>query len=209
MIKNIIFDFDGVILDSMPIRTEGFKKIFENYDNKKVEELISFHLINGGLSRFVKIKYFFEELLETSISEEEINFFADKYSKIMKENLINEKYLIRETVDFIKNNNNIKMFIASGSEEKELRLINESLQLSKYFLGIFGSPKNKIDIVKSIIQDNKLNKNETILIGDSINDYDAAIKNDIRFFGYNNIKLKNISDKYINTFTEGILWKEQ
>lgn len=205
MIKNIIFDFDGVILDSMPIRTEGFKKIFENYDNKKVEELISFHLINGGLSRFVKIKYFFEELLETSISEEEINFFVDKYSKIMKEKLINEKYLIRETVDFIKNNNNIKMFIASGSEEKELRLINESLQLSKYFLGIFGSPKNKIDIVKSIIQDNKLNKNETILIGDSINDYDAAIKNDIRFFGYNNIKLKNISDKYINTFTEGIL----
>lgn len=205
MIKNIIFDFDGVILDSMPIRTEGFKKIFENYDNKKVEELISFHLINGGLSRFVKIKYFFEELLETSISEEEINFFADKYSKIMKEKLINEKYLIRETVDFIKNNNNIKMFIASGSEEKELRLINESLQLSKYFLGIFGSPKNKIDIVKSIIKDNKLNKNETILIGDSINDYDAAIKNDIRFFGYNNIKLKNISDKYINTFTEGIL----
>lgn len=205
MIKNIIFDFDGVILDSMPIRTEGFKKIFENYDNKKVEELISFHLINGGLSRFVKIKYFFEELLETSISEEEINFFADKYSKIMKEKLINEKYLIRETVDFIKNNNNIKMFIASGSEEKELRLINESLQLSKYFLGIFGSPKNKIDIVKSIIQDNKLNKNETILIGDSINDYDASIKNDIRFFGYNNIKLKNISDKYINTFTEGIL----
>lgn len=205
MIKNIIFDFDGVILDSMPIRTEGFKKIFENYDNKKVEELISFHLINGGLSRFVKIKYFFEELLETSISEEEINFFADKYSKIMKEKLINEKYLIRETVDFIKNNNNIKMFIASGSEEKELRLINESLQLSKYFLGIFGSPKNKIDIVKSIIQDNKLNKNETILIGDSINDYDAAIKNDIRFFGYNIVKLKNISDKYINTFTEGIL----
>ena len=130
MIKNIIFDFDGVILDSMPIRTEGFKKIFENYDNKKVEELISFHLINGGLSRFVKIKYFFEELLETSISEEEINFFADKYSKIMKENLINEKYLIRETVDFIKNNNNkIKMFIASGSEEKELRLINKSLYL--------------------------------------------------------------------------------
>ena len=205
MIKNIIFDFDGVILDSMPIRTEGFKKIFENYDNKKVEELISFHLINGGLSRFVKIKYFFEELLETSISEEEINFFADKYSKIMKENLINEKYLIRETVDFIKNNNNIKMFIASGSEEKELRLINESLQLSKYFLGIFGSPKNKIDIVKSIIEDNKLDKNETILIGDSINDYDAAMKNDIRFFGYNNIKLKSISDKYINTFTEGIL----
>lgn len=205
MIKNIIFDFDGVILDSMLIRSEGFRKIFEEYDNEKVEELISFHLINGGLSRFVKIRYFFEELLSKSIKEEQIKYFSDKYSEIMKKELINEKYLIKETVNFIKSNNKIKMFIASGSEENELRFINKSLHLSKYFLGIFGSPKNKIDIVKSIIEDNKLNKQETILIGDSINDYDAAIKNGIRFFGYNNIKLKKVSNKYINRFMEIIL----
>lgn len=141
MIKNIIFDFDGVILDSMSIRNEGFRKIFEDYDNKKVEELISFHLINGGLSRFVKIKYFFEELLDTFIGEEEINYFADQYSKIMKEKLVNEKYLIKDTVDFIKNNNKIKMFIASGSEEKELRLINESLHLKILFRNFWFTKK--------------------------------------------------------------------
>ena len=33
MIKTIFWDFDGVILDSMPIRDYGFAKIFEDFDN--------------------------------------------------------------------------------------------------------------------------------------------------------------------------------
>lgn len=205
MIKNIIFDFDGVILDSMHTRSEGFRKIFKEYDKNKVEELISYHLDNGGLSRFIKIRYFFEKLLFKEIREEEILSFANKYSEIMRKELLNEKYLIKETVSFIKKNNSkTKMFIASGSEEKELRFINEFFKLDSYFLGIFGSPRNKIDIVKLIIENNKLNISETVLVGDSINDYDAAKKNNIRFFGYNSIELEKISDKYINTFLEGI-----
>jgi len=39
MIKNILFDFDGVILDSMPIRDYGFKKIFEDFDDNLVNKL--------------------------------------------------------------------------------------------------------------------------------------------------------------------------
>ena len=31
-IKTIFWDFDGVILDSMPIIDFGFKKIFEEFD---------------------------------------------------------------------------------------------------------------------------------------------------------------------------------
>ncbi len=60
MIKNILWDFDGVILDSMPIREYGFRKIFENYDISLVDKLINYHKRNGGLSRYVKIKYFYE-----------------------------------------------------------------------------------------------------------------------------------------------------
>ena len=67
MIKNILFDFDGVILDSMPIREYGFRKIFENYDVALVEKLLVYHNQNGGLSRYVKIRYFFEKLLYKKI----------------------------------------------------------------------------------------------------------------------------------------------
>ena len=52
MIKTVLWDFDGVILDSMKVRDWGFREIFKNYDNKKVEQLIDYHNLNGGLSRY-------------------------------------------------------------------------------------------------------------------------------------------------------------
>ena len=38
------------------------------------------------------------------------------------------------------------------------------------------------------------------MIGDSINDYEAAKSNNIKFYGYNNDDLKSL-DSYIKTFT--------
>ena len=72
MIKNILFDFDGVILDSMPIRDYGFKKIFKAFDDDLVNKLLEYHNQNGGLSRYVKIKYFYNKLLKQEILEEKI-----------------------------------------------------------------------------------------------------------------------------------------
>ena len=69
MIKVILFDFDGVILDSMPIRDYGFRKIFEKYPDELVENFIKYHRKNGGLSRFHKIEYFYKTLLKKDISE--------------------------------------------------------------------------------------------------------------------------------------------
>ena len=118
MIKNIIFDFDGVILDSVPIKTEGFKKLFEKFPINKVEKLIKYHKINGGKSRYIKIKYFFNELLNENISNDEVLEYSKQYSQITKEELSNSKYIIEETIHFIKNNyGKYKMHIASGADE--------------------------------------------------------------------------------------------
>ncbi|WP_252970961.1 HAD family hydrolase [Aliarcobacter cryaerophilus] len=104
MIKTIFWDFDGVILDSMPIRDYGFAKIFEEFDKNLVDKLLEYHTLNGGLSRYVKIRYFYNILLKEDVSDEKVQELADKFSIIMKAELINKKYLIKETVEFIKEN---------------------------------------------------------------------------------------------------------
>ncbi len=198
MIKNIIFDFDGVILDSVPTKTEGFKKLFQNFSTDEVNKLVLYHELNGGKSRYVKIKYFFNELLHKDISEQEILEYANKYSEITKEELTNPKYIIEDTLNFIKTNHKkYEMHIASGADEKDLKYICEKLDLTKYFLSINGSPKIKSEIVKDILLDNRYDINETILIGDSVNDFDSAKNNGIDFFAYNNQKLKS-HYKYID-----------
>jgi len=199
VIKNIIFDFDGVILDSVPVKTEAFRKLFENYPQDKVNQLIEYHLVNGGKSRYVKIKYFFNEILKQDISENEILQYAQKYSKLTKQELSNKKYLIEDTLNFIMNNHkNYNMHIASGADENDLKYICDRLGLEKYFLSINGSPMIKGIIVQEILEQNNYLREETILVGDSINDYEAAKANSIEFYGYNNENLMQYN--YIKDF---------
>jgi HAD superfamily hydrolase (TIGR01549 family) len=201
MIKNILFDFDGVILDSMPIRDFGFRKIFEEFDKELVEKLIEYNNINGGLSRYVKIRYFYEKLLKKSISEEKVQELAAKFSVIMKAELTNKKYLITQTIEFIENNyKKYNLHIVSGSDGQELKFLCKELEIDKFFLSIEGSPTPKNDLVANVLNKNNYLSNETILIGDSVNDYEAAKVNNLDFYGYNNDELKDCSKTYIDDF---------
>ena len=202
MVKNIIFDFDGVILDSIPIKTDAFETLFKDFPADQVEQLLAYHLENGGLSRYVKIRYFFETLRHEPIKEEEVAAYAHRYSLLTKKALCNPKFLIDDTMEFVrKNHGRYRMHIASGADDADLKYICKKLKIDAYFISIDGAPTNKGDIVRNIIEVNNYKKEETILIGDSINDYEAAERNKLQFFGYNNDELRP-AHPYVNSFRE-------
>ncbi|EIQ3300034.1 HAD family hydrolase [Campylobacter coli] len=183
-IKNIIFDFDGVILDSVELKTQAFAELFKEFPKNKVQELVKYHIQNGGISRYHKIQYFFENILCEEISDKEILNYAKLYSQLTKEKLCNPKYIIKETFEFIKKNQtHYNMHIASGADEQDLIEICKMLDLTQYFLSIHGSPTKKEILVKNLLISNNYKNKETILIGDSVNDFQTALKNNIYFFG--------------------------
>jgi phosphoglycolate phosphatase-like HAD superfamily hydrolase len=202
MIKNILWDFDGVILDSMNVRDWGFKEIFKTFEKDKVALLLEYHRENGGLSRYVKIRYFYEEILGLQITEEEVLKYAHAFSLLMKKELVNPKNLIQDSLTFIKENYKTYNFhIVSGSDQEELRYLCKELEIASFFITIHGSPTPKNKLVKDLLEKYDYIKKDTSLIGDSINDFEAAQKNGIAFFGYNNTLLKKIASNYINTFS--------
>ena len=73
------------------------------------------------------------------------------------------------------------------------------MKINNYFKSIEGSPTHKNDLVKNILEKEQYKTIESILIGDSINDYDAASTNGLKFFGFNNKSLKN-KDEYLDSF---------
>lgn len=207
MTKVIFFDFDGVIIDSMAVRDIGFeiiaKKVLDSQEI--IDKFIAYHRYNAGLSRYVKIRHFYEQMLGLSITEEEVNIIASEFSNLMREKLTDKKYLIEETVEFIKSyHEQVVMHIVSGSDEKELNYLCKELGIAKYFKTIEGSPTPKNDLVMNILKKYDYNPKESILIGDSINDFDAANINGIKFYGYNNIDLKD-KDEYIESFINFIV----
>ena len=201
MIKNILFDFDGVILDSMPIRDYGFKEIFKDFDDGLVNKLLEYHNQNGGLSRYVKIKYFYNKLLKQEISEDKIINYADNFSKIMKIKLVDKRYLIADTLKFIKESyKKYNLHIVSGSDERELQYLCKELEIDSFFQSVNGSPTHKNILVENVLATNRYIESETILIGDSVNDYDAATENNLVFYGFNNPSLINVSKNYLDSY---------
>lgn len=200
-IKNIFWDFDGVLMNSNHIRNQGFLEVLKGFPTEQVRKLLDFHKRNGGLSRYVKFRYFFEEIRQEPISDEEIKSWALKFSEIMLNSLINQDLLIKESIHFVKDNYaKYNMHIVSGSDGSELRKICKGVEIAKYFNSIDGSPTPKINLVANILKKRKYSSNHCILIGDSINDLEAANFNDLTFWGYNNIELKEKQNNYIINF---------
>jgi phosphoglycolate phosphatase-like HAD superfamily hydrolase len=199
-LRNIIWDFDGVILKSQDVRDYGFMEVFKNYPPNRVQQLMDYHHQNGGLSRYVKIRYFYEDVMNEEISDEDVLLLANKFSQIMKKQLTNDKLLIDDAISYIRANYlKFNFHIASGSDGRELQYLCEKLGINKYFKSIHGSPVPKKTLVNDILTSNKYYKKATCLIGDSQNDKDAALSNGIIFYGYNNLDLKS-ECKYIDSF---------
>lgn len=190
-IKVIFWDFDGVLMDSNAVRDLGFERVLADFPPEQVEQLLAFHRANGGLSRYVKFRYFFEEVRSEPIDEAGIMKWASKFSLIMKSLLINPNLLITQTLDFVKQNQGrFTMYITSGSDQDELRFLCKSLQIDTLFSSIHGSPKPKKEWVADLIKKNGYELNQCVLIGDSINDWEAANYNNIKFCCYNNSELE-------------------
>jgi HAD superfamily hydrolase (TIGR01549 family) len=201
MIKVIFWDFDGVLMDSNAVRDLGFERVLAEFPKDQVVRLLAFHQANGGLSRYVKFRYFFEEIRKEPITDDEILIWAERFSLIMKELLVNPELLIEETLNFVKENQGkYIMHITSGSDQNELRFLCQSMAIDHLFTSIHGSTTPKKDLVKNVLNEFNYKQSECLLIGDSINDYEAAKENGISFMAYNNSDLEKYTDLRISLY---------
>ena len=193
-IDTIFWDFDGVILSSHEIRELGFRVALEKYPQEQVDALMRYHRENGGWSRYVKFTYFFEEIRKESYTQEDVNQLAMAYSKAVKSLLIDQSLLIEESMRFIiEKGKKYRMYVASGSDGKELNEVCEGLGVANHFHSIHGSPEPKTAILKRIITEQKHQPSNCLMIGDARNDYDAAIDNNMHFLGFNNPEVEKLS----------------
>ena len=154
----VIFDCDGVILDSNKIKTEAFQKVLKKYPIKHVNKLVRFHKLNGGISRIIKFQYFFDNIMKIENKKKLINNALLQFEKIVFYKLKNARY-IKGVLKFIYSlkKNKIKLFIVSGGLEGELKKVFKYRKKKSYFNEILGSPKTKENNVKYLIKKYSLN----------------------------------------------------
>jgi phosphoglycolate phosphatase-like HAD superfamily hydrolase len=182
----LFWDFDGVLIDSNGVRDEGFLRVLAGYPEGQLEQFMDFHRENGGLSRFVKFRYFFEELRKEPVSEAQIYELHLAFTAIMRELLADPARLIEPTVEYLRTHGARQpMHVVSGSEEGELRDLCQRLGLTPYFRSIHGSPAGKAEIIGGLLEAHGYPPEQCIMIGDAINDVHGAVATGIGFQAYN------------------------
>ena len=145
MIKAIIFDFDGVLVESVDVKTRAFARMFKEKGVEVVKKVTDFHLMNGGLSRIHKFKYYYEEILKCSLSEDKLNELCNTFSQLVIDEVINSPY-VNGAKEFLERYQcDIDLYVVSGTPEGELREIVRCREMDVYFKDIYGSPRQKGD----------------------------------------------------------------
>lgn len=175
MTRAIVFDFDGVLVDSVNVKTEAYVRLFEDEKPEILQQIVTYHLENSGVSRVEKFRYYYGHLLRRHLSDKKLDELCRRFEELVLERVVRALWVpgALEALEGCRQNK-LLMFIASGTPEDELRVIAQRRGLSSYFHGIYGSPAVKPEIIRSILSTHKLKPSEVLFVGDGMTDYEAA-----------------------------------
>ena len=178
--SSIIFDCDGVIFDSNELKVQAFRNTLSSYPQNSIDEFISYHKKNAGISRYVKIRTFLTEFINKPYDSIEYEQLLAIYGKECQ-SLYKDALLTPGCRKILKIFSIVApLYVASGSDELELQAIFKQRNLLQYFQKIFGSPKTKKECVQAALND--LGKDKVaVMVGDAKSDWQAAKEHNIQF----------------------------
>jgi phosphoglycolate phosphatase-like HAD superfamily hydrolase len=200
----ILFDFDGVIIDSMGIKTEAFRQMFAPYGNKIVNKVIEYHLKNGGISRQKKFRHFYKNYISEDLSNDDLNELCNIFSTLVLDKVLEAPWIpgAKEFLDAHYNENTF--YLISGIPQEELDFIVDKRGIRKYFKAVMGSPKTKVENIRYVIEKNYYDYTKSIYIGDTLGDMKDSQEAGINFLGLTTTPKFPEGVKTIRDFKRGL-----
>jgi len=208
MINTVIFDMDGVIVDTEPVHRYAYFKHFDELNVLVTDEMFATYTGNSTRNVFQKLKDTFEINHEVEdLIQRKRAIFNDAFDT--KEDL----FLIEGVENLIQtlHANKFELIVASSASKVTIERVFKRFHLHQYFSHIVSGedfPKSKPHpaIFEHAASLSKFPKNECIVIEDSWNGIEAAVGAEIFCVGYNSehSKMQDLSKANIivNHFDE-------
>lgn len=179
--KSLVFDCDGVVLDSNIVKTEAYFRTAKNLGatDAQAQALVDYHVKLGGISRYHKFDWYLREVLHNPVTEAAIQALLGGFSKelqvgLMQCDLAKGLFALREKTDS-------NWMILSGGDQQEIRDLFAKRKIEHMFNGgLFGSPDNK-DVVLAREKANGNLQYPALFLGDSKYDFEAATRAGLDF----------------------------
>jgi phosphoglycolate phosphatase-like HAD superfamily hydrolase len=204
--KIVFWDFDGVIKESVEVKTNAFRELFRSFGEEVMVKVTTHHINNGGMSRFNKIPIY---LTYAGIdpTEKNINDFCNQFAILVENSVVNSNWVpgVLTVINNCKKENQ-HFVLVTATPQDEIERILTRLNIISLFSNIFGSPMTKSDAINVCLKLYNVNSKESIMIGDSIADFEASQKTGTNFLlrrtPENLISMKHFRGNFINNFIE-------
>lgn len=174
-LRAVVFDFDGVILESADVKTDAFVELYADHGDDVVAAVRAHHLANLGISRFKKFAWIADHILRAPLSDDASAALGVRFSDLALAKVLAAPFVPgAEAALAALAEREIPMFVASGTPVDELRMIVERRGLAPRFREVHGSPREKPEIVRDLMARHGWDPAHVLFIGDGMSDYKAA-----------------------------------
>jgi len=172
----VVFDCDGVLLDTMPAKIKAFQQwLPEQYESYRAE-FTDLVMHGFGKSRYSHIRTFYQEILGQEITEEFVEAEAERFADICEPLCASAPWRIGSE-EFVTacRNAGIPRYVLSGTPQKPLEQMLASTGAESYFDVIIGSPPQKPESMERILAETGVPAERTLFVGDANADHVAAL----------------------------------
>lgn len=170
----VVFDFDGVVLESADVKTDAFVELFAPHGADVQAQVRAHHLANLGISRFKKFEWIYRELLGRTITDDESAALGQAFSDLALAKILAAPFVPGADVALAALAPRLPLFVASGTPQGELDHIVDARGLRPHFREVWGTPTEKPTILRDLMARHGWTPAQVLFIGDGMSDYKAA-----------------------------------
>lgn len=181
--RAVVFDFDGVIVDSNPIKVAALAELYRGHGAAFGAEIAAYYHRHAGVSRDRMFQHIEEVLLGRPVAPDRIAALSRRFGELV-EDAVTACPPIAGALEFVRRHTGaVRLSVASGTPEEELRRIVERRGWTPLFAAVRGSPMHKADVVAEILRTQDLAPAQTVMVGDALTDLESAQRNGLPFVG--------------------------
>ncbi len=182
-LRGLVFDFDGVVLRSVDLKTRAFEALFSSEKPEHVRRIVEYYKVSGGLPRLEKLRWVYREVLRRPLTAELEAELGRRYNALVEDAVVACEFVAGAREFLERQPRGLPLYVASGTPEEELRRIVQRRGLSACFAGVFGAPREKSAILTVVAAGLACAAHELVMVGDSMHDLASAKAAGTRFIG--------------------------
>jgi phosphoglycolate phosphatase-like HAD superfamily hydrolase len=171
--RTLFWDFDGVIKESLEIKSEAFEYLFAPFGTHIATRVRDHHERHGGLSRYEKFPLYLS-WAGRQATDAEVTHYCDLFSSAVRQRII-ECAWVTGAREYLDANHRRQFFVlVTATPQPEMEDILGAIRIRHWFREVHGAPVTKADAIRSVLARAGHPLDEALCIGDSAADRAAA-----------------------------------